>query len=69
MLQALGAHARRYQCRQRSYSLKAFAQTYNLHFPLLSDFNKKVTKLYGVLQDPWVGLGFKGVAEEVSLLG
>ncbi len=46
-----------------SYSLKAFAQTYNLQFPLLSDFNKKITKLYGVLQDPWVGLGYKGVAK------
>jgi peroxiredoxin len=46
-----------------SYSLKAFAQTYNLQFPLLSDFNKKVTRLYGVLQDPWVGLGYKGVAK------
>jgi peroxiredoxin len=29
----------------------------------LSDFNKKVTRLYGVLQDPWVGLGYKGVAK------
>ena len=46
-----------------SYSLKAFSQTYNLQFPLLSDFNKKVTKLYGVLQDPWVGLGYRGVAK------
>jgi len=46
-----------------SYSLKAFGQTYNLQFPLLSDFNKKVTKLYGVLQDPWVDLGYKGVAK------
>ena len=46
-----------------SFSLKAFGQTYNLEFPLLSDFNKKVTRLYGVLQDPWVGLGYKGVAK------
>jgi peroxiredoxin len=46
-----------------SYSLKAFAQTYNLQFPLLSDFNKKVTKLYGVLHNPWVVLGYKGVAK------
>jgi glutaredoxin-dependent peroxiredoxin len=45
------------------FSLKAFAQTYNLQFPLLSDFNKKVVKLYGVLQDPWGGLGYKGVAK------
>jgi len=46
-----------------SYSLMAFTQTYNLQFPLLSDFNKKTTKLYGVLQDPWVDLGYKGVAK------
>ncbi|MBI3840366.1 MAG: redoxin domain-containing protein [Thaumarchaeota archaeon] len=45
------------------YSLKAFAQTYNLQFPLLSDFNKKTTKLYGVLQDRWGGLGYRGVAK------
>jgi peroxiredoxin len=51
-----------------AYSLKAFAQTYNLQFPLLSDFNKKVTKLYGVLQDPWVGLGYKGVAKRAVFL-
>lgn len=51
-----------------SYSLKAFAQTYNLQFPLLSDFNKKVTKVYGVLQDPWVGLGYKGVAKRATFV-
>ncbi len=51
-----------------SYSLKAFAQTYNLRFPLLSDFNKKVAKLYGVLQDPWVGLGYKGVAKRAIIV-
>ncbi len=51
-----------------TYSLKVFAQTYNLQFPLLSDFNKKVTKLYGVLQDPWVGLGYKGVAKRSVFL-
>jgi glutaredoxin-dependent peroxiredoxin len=51
-----------------SYSLKAFAQTYNLQFPLLSDFNKKVAKLYGVLQDPWVGLGYKGVAKRAAMV-
>ncbi|MDG6903002.1 MAG: redoxin domain-containing protein, partial [Nitrososphaerota archaeon] len=51
-----------------SFSLKAFAQTYNLQFPLLSDFNKRVTKLYGVLQDPWVGLGYKGVAKRSTFV-
>jgi peroxiredoxin len=51
-----------------SFSLKAFAQTYNLQFPLLSDFNKKVVKLYGVLQDPWVGLGYKGVSKRAVMI-
>jgi peroxiredoxin len=51
-----------------SYSLKAFAQTYNLQFPLLSDFNKKTVRLYGVLQDPWVGLGYRGVAKRAVLV-
>ena len=51
-----------------SYSLKAFAQTYNLQFPLLSDFNKRTVKLYGVLQDPWVGLGYKGVAKRAIMV-
>jgi peroxiredoxin len=45
------------------YALKAFSQTYNLPFPLLSDFNKRVTRAYGVLQDPWVGHGYRGVAK------
>jgi len=51
-----------------SFSLKAFTQTYNLQFPLLSDFNRKVSRLYGVLQDPWVGLGYKGVAKRSVFL-
>jgi glutaredoxin-dependent peroxiredoxin len=51
-----------------SYSLRAFAQTYNLQFPLLSDFNKKVVRLYGVLQDPWVDLGYKGVAKRAVMV-
>ena len=51
-----------------SYSLKAFAQTYNLQFPLLSDFNKKVVKLYGVLQDSWLNLGYRGVAKRAVMV-
>ena len=51
-----------------SFSLKAFAQTYNLEFPLLSDFNKRVARLYGVLQDPWVGYGYRGVAKRAVMV-
>lgn len=50
------------------FALKVFAQTYNLPFPLLSDFNKKVVKAYGVLQDPWVGFGYKGVAKRSAFV-
>lgn len=50
------------------FTLKAFAQTYNLEFPLLSDFNRRVTKLYGVLQDPWVGFDYGGVAKRSVFL-
>jgi len=50
------------------YALKVFAQTYNLQFPLLSDFNKKVSKAYGVLHETWVALGYKGVAKRAALV-
>lgn len=50
------------------YALKAFAQTYNLQFPLLSDFNKRAARLYGVLQDPWVGFGYKGVSKRAVFI-
>jgi len=67
MLQTLGAQLIGISV-DSSYSLKAFAQTYSLQFSLLSDFNKRVTRLYGVLQDPWVSLGFKGVAKRSVFL-
>lgn len=51
-----------------SYSLKAFAQTYNLQFPLLSDFNKRVVRQYGIIQDSWPGLGYKGVAKRAVMV-
>jgi len=50
------------------FTLKAFAQTYNLQFPLLSDFNRQAVKLYGVLQDPWVGFDYGGVAKRSVFL-
>lgn len=45
------------------YALKVFAQTYNLQFPLLSDFNKRVSRAYGALHDTWVAWGYKGVSK------
>lgn len=50
------------------FALKVFAQTYGIEFPLLSDFNKKVTRLYGVLQDKWVDFGYKGVSKRAVFL-
>ena len=50
------------------FTLKVFAQTYNLQFPLLSDFNKKVSKAYGVLHDTWVTLGYKGVSKRAAFV-
>ena len=51
-----------------TYTLKAFAQTYDLLFPLLSDFNKTATKAFGVLQSPWVGFDYRGVARRSVFL-
>ena len=45
------------------FTLSVFAQTYNIQFPLLSDFNKKVSRAYGVLHETWVAWGYKGVAK------
>jgi len=45
------------------YTLKVFGQTYNLQFPLLSDFNKKVSKAFDALHDVWVNHGYKGVSK------
>lgn len=50
------------------FTLKAFAQTYNLQFPLLSDYNRRVSKLYGVLQEPWVGFDYGGAAKRSVFL-
>ena len=43
------------------FSLKAFANTEKLHFPLLSDFNKDVIRAYEVFNPDMIGL--KGIAK------
>ena len=45
------------------FTLRVFAQTYSLEYTLLSDFNKKVSRAFDVLQDPWVDFGYRGVAK------
>src|ERR1700693_1904488 len=48
------------------FTLNVCAQTYNLQFPLLSDFNKKVSKAYDILHDTWVTLGYRGVSKRAA---
>jgi len=43
------------------FTLKAFKEANNLNFKLLSDFNKKVSEMYGVLYEDYFGM--KGVAK------
>lgn len=50
------------------FTLKVFAETYNLGFPLLSDYNKKVIKAFDVVQDPWVEMGYRGVAKRAAFV-
>lgn len=42
------------------YSLREFKKANNLSFPLLSDFNKKVSRQFGVLDENYFGM--KGVS-------
>jgi glutaredoxin-dependent peroxiredoxin len=50
------------------FTLKVFAETYNLGFPLLSDYNKKVIKAFDVVQDPWGKMGYRGVAKRATFV-
>ena len=43
------------------FTLKAFKEANNLNFKLLSDFNKEVSEMYGVLYQDFFGM--KGVAK------
>jgi peroxiredoxin len=43
------------------FALKAFQAHERLAFPLLSDFNKEVIRLYGVFNEDMIGL--KGIAK------
>jgi peroxiredoxin len=43
------------------FALKAFRDAERLEFPLLSDFNKEVIRLYGVFNEDMIGL--KGLAK------
>lgn len=49
------------------YSLAKYKQEQNLNFPLLSDFNKEVSKAYGALYEQF-GYGMKGVSKRAGFL-
>jgi glutaredoxin-dependent peroxiredoxin len=48
------------------FTLREFKKTYNLNFTLLSDFNKQVSKQFGVLYDDYFGM--KGVAKRAAFV-
>ena len=49
------------------YSLKKFKEEQHLNFPLLSDFNKEVSILYGSLYETF-GFGMRGVSKRSAFL-
>jgi peroxiredoxin len=49
------------------YTLAKFKEEQNLNFPLLSDFNKEVSKLYGSLYEKF-GFGMLGVSKRSAFL-
>jgi glutaredoxin-dependent peroxiredoxin len=49
------------------YSLKKFKEEQHLNFPLLSDFNKEASILYGCLYDNF-SYGMKGVSKRSAFL-
>ena len=49
------------------YTLAKFKAEQNLNFPLLSDFNKEVSKLYGALYEQF-GYGMQGVSKRAAFV-
>ena len=49
------------------FSLGKFKEEQNLNFPLLSDFNKEVSRAYGALYEDFV-LGLKGVSKRSAFV-
>jgi len=49
------------------HTLARYKADQNLNFPLLSDFNKDVSELYGCLYDTF-GYGMKGVSKRAAFL-
>src|SRR5215204_822599 len=49
------------------YSLSRYKTEQNLNFPLLSDFNKEVSEIYGCLYDTF-SYGMKGVSKRAAFI-
>jgi peroxiredoxin len=49
------------------FTLNKFKEIENFGFPLLSDFNKEVSKAYGALYDEWI-FGMKGVSKRSAFV-
>lgn len=49
------------------FSLAKFKEVQNYQFPLLSDFNKEVSKLYGAFYDEFA-FGLKGVSKRAAFV-
>jgi len=49
------------------FSLKKYKEEQHYNFPLLSDFNKEVSALYGCLYDQWI-LDMKGVSKRSAFI-
>jgi Peroxiredoxin len=52
------------------FSNKAFAEQNKLNFPILSDYERKVVRLYGVFHDDFLGLkGYTAAKRAVFVIG
>lgn len=49
------------------FTLNKFKEEQGFQFPLLSDFNKEVSRAYGSIYEEWI-LGFKGVAKRSAFV-
>ena len=49
------------------FTLKRYQEDQHYNFPLLSDFNKEVSALYGTLYENWI-LDMKGVSKRAAFI-
>ncbi len=49
------------------FTLAKFKEEQSLNFPLLSDFNKDVSRAYGAVYESW-GFGMKGVSKRAAFV-